>query len=123
MFLLDALVLGRKERGEALGAKKDQGAAPDHEETDTDVPAKAVDRGAAAIGRRRAHIAVTARSPQLCAATRRRPLHERLKRSYGTLRAPRVGRRPGCCHRFVAPLTPWPGPRAGSGRAPPAGAR
>src|SRR5438876_5292242 len=70
VLLLDALVLGAEQRGEALGAKEDQGADPDHQETDTDIPAQAVDRGAAAIGRRRAHIAVTARSLQLCAVLR-----------------------------------------------------
>src|SRR5207249_9779048 len=70
VFLLDALVLGREERGDALGPKEDQGADPDHEEADTDIPAQAMDRGAAAIGRRRAHIAVTARSLQLCAVLR-----------------------------------------------------
>ena len=70
VLLLDALVLGAEQRGKALGAKEDQGADPDHQETDTDIPAQAVDRGAAAIGRRRAHIAVTGRSLQLCAALR-----------------------------------------------------
>ena len=77
MLLLDAGVLRREEGRDPLGAEKDQRDATHQQETDADVPTQGVDGGPEGIPERRAHMAVTPRCDQLCAALTAVPSRDR----------------------------------------------